>query len=55
MNKQRILELLQIELECIQRNEQNICNRDCANCDLVQTTDELIKMYTTVIEIVKEQ
>lgn len=49
MTKDRALELLKIEHECVLRNE-NGCDRDCANCDLVQETDELLEMYKFVIE-----
>ena len=48
LNKERAIELLEIELECIKRADR--CNRDCINCELVQDTDELIAMYKWVIE-----
>lgn len=46
----RILELLKIERECIKRNNIPFgCDRKCGECDLVQDTDELLKMYDMVI------
>ena len=50
MTDLRMLELLKIERECVTRGEN--CNRDCANCDLVQDADELIEMYDKVIRFV---
>lgn len=53
MTKDRAFELLKIEHECVVRNE-NGCNRDCANCDLVQDTDELLEMYEFVLKIMND-
>ena len=53
MTSDRVLELLKIERECINRNNQPFgmnCNRECGKCDLLQDTDELLEMYDTVIE-----
>lgn len=65
MTNTRAIELLKIERECINRNNQPFgknCNRLCSKCDLVQNTEELLKMYDFVIEhfadadkMVKEQ
>ena len=43
---------MEIELECIKRNESG-CNRDCAKCDLVQDTQELIAAYKRVINYIE--
>lgn len=45
MELTRAIELLEIERECATRD----CDRDCANCELVQDRDELVTMYNTVI------
>lgn len=50
MENERIVELLNIEKECIQRADS--CDRNCAKCDLVQDSNELIQMYTDAIEII---
>mgnify|MGYP007038222773 CR=1 FL=1 len=44
---ERMIELLKIERECVQRG--NTCDRNCAKCDLVQDDKELIEMYDNVI------
>ena len=53
MTKERIIELLEIEHECISRGAT--CDRNCATCELVQDDKELHEMYTNVIQIVKEK
>jgi hypothetical protein len=50
-----MIELLEIEHECILRNSHDDCDRDCADCDLVQDDEELHEMYTDVIALVKKQ
>jgi len=49
MSNDRIVQLLRIERECVWRNSTNSCDRNCANCDLVQDDKELLEMYETVI------
>ena len=46
----RMLELLKIERECVSRADT--CDRNCASCDLVQDTNELLEMYDKVIRLV---
>ena len=56
MTIERMVELLKIELECVQRNNQPVglnCDRDCGRCDLVQNPDELINMYDFVIKLLQ--
>lgn len=58
MTNDRAITLLQIERECINRNNQPFgfnCDRNCKQCDLVQNTDELIEMYDFVLEQLKEK
>ena len=55
MMLERVLELLEIEHKCMLRGAHNECDRDCANCELVQDDKELDEMYTTVIKIVKQR
>lgn len=55
MTIQRMLELLEIEHECMLRGSHDDCDRNCADCELVQDDDELHEMYTDVIAMLKEQ
>lgn len=55
MTIQRMIELLQIEHECMLRGAHDDCDRNCADCGLVQDDDELHEMYTDVIDLLKEQ
>lgn len=49
MTKQEILTGLRIERECVSRD----CNRDCANCDIVQERDWLLEMYDSAIALIE--
>ena len=44
MEFERAYELMDIELQCVHRNIIG-CDRDCANCDLVQKDTDLIEAY----------
>lgn len=46
ITKERALDLMKIELECVSREN---CDRECENCDLVQERDELIAAFQKVI------
>lgn len=51
MTKQEVLNGLRIERECVSRN----CNRDCANCDIVQERDWLLEVYDNAIALLSEE
>lgn len=55
MTIQRMLELLEIEHECMLRGAHDDCDRNCADCELVQDDYELHEMYTDVISMLKKQ
>ena len=55
MTIERMIELLEIEHECMRRGAHSECDRDCARCELVQDDQELDEMYTGVIALLKEQ
>ena len=50
MDKNEILRGLRIERECVSRD----CNRDCANCDIVQERDWLLLVYDNAIRMLEE-
>lgn len=50
----RMIELLKIEHECMLRGAHDDCDRNCADCELVQDDGELHEMYTNVIGILEE-
>lgn len=50
MTLNRAIELLEIERECVSRNDGRSCDRDCGNCDLAQEADELLEMYDEAIK-----
>lgn len=55
MTVERAIELLEIERNCVYRNSQGNCNRDCYSCDLVQDDGELLEMYAKVIALLKSR
>lgn len=57
---ERMLELLKIEQACVKRasgldGNNEPCNRDCANCPLVQKTEDLLEMYEKAIRLVSRE
>ena len=55
MTVQRMIELLEIEHECMLRVSHDDCDRNCADCELVQDDGDLHEMYTNVIALLKKQ
>ena len=55
MTKQRMIELLEIEHECMLRKSHDICDGNCCVCELVQDDYELHEMYINVISTLKAQ
>ena len=55
MTVDRMLELLNIEHQCMLRGSHGDCDRNCADCELVQDDGELHEMYTDVIGIVEKE
>ena len=53
MNLKRARKLMLIETMCIKK--ANTCDRDCANCELVQKDDELLEAYKLAIEALEEK
>ena len=54
MTKQRMVELLETEHECMLRKSHADCDSDCGKCDLAQDDYELHEMYTDVIALLNE-
>ncbi len=53
MKIDKAIELMKVERECVMRNDDVHCDRDCANCDLrdlLEKTSDIIEAYDTVIE-----
>lgn len=53
MGIEQIIEILEIERECVKRNIGKNCDRDCGNCDLVLEDEEIFTAYTLAISILK--
>ena len=55
MTINRMIELLEIEHECMLRKSHDICDGNCCVCELVQDDYELHEMYINVISTLKAQ
>ena len=55
MKIDRIIELLEIEHECMLRGAHNVCDRNCSECELVQDDTELHEMYVSAIAILNKK
>ena len=54
MTIQRMIDLLKIEMQCVNRKARTNCY-GCESCDLVQDDAELQTMYTSVIGVLEAQ
>jgi hypothetical protein len=50
MDINEVIKGLKIERECVSRD----CDRDCANCDIVQDADWLLDVYQSAIDILDQ-
>lgn len=55
MTKEKIIEIIKNELECVRTASDNKCDRDCENCKLVRDSDDIIKAYDFVIEMLEQE
>lgn len=55
LDRDRIIELLKIERECVRRNSDQNCDRNCGACDLVQDDKELLAAYDSAVEMLNTQ
>ena len=56
MGINQIVEILEKERECVKRNVDKDCDKDCGNCDLVlkdEEIEEMLTAYTLAISILK--
>ena len=51
MTKNEVIRGLRIERECVSRD----CDRNCANCDIVQERDWLLSVYDHAIKLLEEK
>lgn len=50
MNMTEVVDILKTEKECVERQGTMACpNRDCANCDLLLPTEDVLQAYTLAI------
>lgn len=55
LDRDRIIELLKIERECVRRNSAQSCDGNCSACDLVQDDKELLAAYDGAVDLLNVQ
>ena len=50
MTSKQAAELMENELRCVQRASTNRCDRDCARCDLLEPTEDIVTAYGMAIQ-----
>ena len=50
MTNKQAAELMENELRCVQRASSNRCDRDCARCDLLKPTEDIVTAYGSAIK-----
>ena len=48
-----VLEVMKTEKQCVIRNTIGNCDRDCAKCDLLLPTNDIIEAYDRVIMMIQ--
>lgn len=51
MTKYEAIGVLKTELQCLKRNTDTNCNRECETCDLVLPVEDIEAAYKKAIEI----
>ena len=54
MTEKEAIEVIETEKQCVLRNSENWCDRDCICCDLVMAESEIICGYDTAIKAIEE-
>lgn len=55
MDRKEAVEIIKIERQCVERNTQNECDRDCANCDLLLLDEKIFAAYDMAIAALEEK
>ena len=55
MTLKEAIEIIEVERACVKRNTDNKCDRDCINCDLLRTEEEIFAAYDMAIEALEKQ
>ena len=50
-----VIDLLKTERECVRRASNDICDRQCEKCVLVQDSEDLLTMYDIAIALLSKK
>ena len=48
-----VLKVIETERKCVIRNAIGNCDRDCAKCDLLLPTNDIVEAYDRVITMIQ--
>lgn len=54
MTENEVIKVIETEKQCVLRNNENGCDRDCICCDLVMAENDIICGYDTAIKALEE-
>lgn len=55
MSVLRAIEIVKNEQQCVERQNTELCNRNCGECDLVLTDEEILMAYHMAINALEFQ
>ena len=55
MTLKEAIEIIEVERACVKRNTDNKCDRDCINCDLLRTEEEIFAAYDMAIKALENR
>ena len=55
ISEEKAIKVLQREKLCINKNIENLCDRDCANCDLLMEDSDIINTFNLAIQVLGER
>lgn len=54
MTEKKAIKVIETEKQCVLRNGENGCDRDCICCDLIMAENDIICGYDTAIKALEE-
>ena len=45
MNNQEVIDILQVERQCVERANNGQCNKECSKCDLCENAGRILEAY----------
>ena len=58
MNREKLIQIIKNEKECVERQDTPFCNRDscgCQCCDLILEAEDVTKAYDEILKMLEEK